>query len=201
MGVGDRTSNGTPAQEMPEATGQVKPVAGGPTLASRLVPVVDRVRQLYTRFGTRPYRVFLVHVKWSGTRLGEGTPMEISRRELLPTPRIVDMAATSTALAAVGLAEEGGLSIDQISAKYTEDDLTGKTPDLQDPVLQLTGMRNAEFFYEVVENRPSNPSPTRRRYVPNGVPSLSRDGFMWRVSLTKQDFNRARDGSFTRRGP
>ena len=60
----DRTRNGSPYQEIPEVTGRVKPVAiNGGTLASKLVPVVDKIRQLYTNFGVRPYRVYLVHVQ------------------------------------------------------------------------------------------------------------------------------------------
>ena len=196
----DRTSNGTPYQELPEVTGQVKPVQiNGSTLASRLVPVVDKIRQLYKRFGIRPYRVFLVHVQWSGTRIGEGNAIEISRRELLPTPRVSNMGSTTEVMRAVGLTEEGTLSVDQISAKWTEDDLLGRTPDLIDPAFPRTGNRKQEFFWEVMENRPSTPSPARRDYVPNGVPALSRDGFQWSVTLTKRAFDRNRAGGFDRR--
>jgi hypothetical protein len=194
----DRTDSGTPTAELPEQRGQVRSLRDGEyakTLIPKLVPVVDRIRQLSTNFGLMPYRVFLVHLSWGGMRVGEGQPYEIGRVEILPTPEVGDLNATSEVLRPLGLSEEGSLSISQISAKYTEDDLMGRTPDLTNPALPSTTSRNTEFFYEVVESRPSSPRSTRRRYVPSSVPALSRDGFQWRVTLTKQDYNRVREGS------
>lgn len=188
----DRTKSGTPQAELPELTGQVKPVPSWQQpLADRLVPVVDRIRQLNTTFGIRPYRVFLVHLQWPN-RIGEGEPFELSRREILPTPRVMDMTSTSEVLRFAGLTEEGSLKIDQISPKYTEDDLMGRTPDLVDPAIPRTGLRNAEFFWEVVERRNSDPPSIPRRYVPSAVPSIGRDRFDWTVALTKQSADRPR---------
>jgi len=199
----DRTRGAAaPSAEMPEASGQVRPLTSfevPASLTSRLVPIVDRIRQLSTRFGARPYRVFLVHLQWPGTSIGLGEPQEISRREVLPTPRLRDLASTSEILRPFGLGEEGGVVIDQVSAKYAEDDLMGRTPDLVDPVLPRSGLSNREFFWEVVENRPTTPNPVPRRYIPNAAPTLSRDGFQWRVSLTKQDLDRSRQRTPNRR--
>lgn len=195
-GLPDRTAS-LPAAEMPEVTGRVRPARAYEvprTLVVALTPVVDSIRQLYTTMGLRTYRVFLVHQVWSGERRGAGVANVISRREILPTPRILDMSATSEVLHATGLSEEGGLSIDQISVKYSEDDLLGRTMDIQDPTLQRTGLANVEFYWEVVEQRVTSPAPAHRRYVPNAVPSLSRDGFQWKASLTKQDFDTGRQG-------
>lgn len=176
----------------------MKPVLGTP-LTTRLVPVVDKIRQLYTMFGINSYRVFLVHVQWSGGRIGEGQGIEIAKREILPTPRVSAMSSTTEILHAVGVQEEGGITISQISAKYTEDDLMGRTPDMVEPALPRTNGRGTEFFYEIVENRPSTPQPVRRMYVPNAAPALSRDSFQWTVSLTKRDYDRSRSGTFERR--
>lgn len=196
----DRTKSGTPLSELPELTGQVRPAPAVPTpLTTRLSPVVDRIRHLYTRFGLRPYRVFLVHTVWSGSRRGEGAEMEISRREILPTPNVVDMQGTTEVMRAVGMSEEGGITVEQISTKYTEDDLLGLTPDLIDPAMPRTGLQNGNFFYEVTESRPSTPAPQPRRYVPDGVPMLGRDRFQWRISLKKQDYNSRRNGTFVPR--
>jgi hypothetical protein len=196
----DRTDSGMPLLEMPEVTGAVHPVpARMPTLGTDLVTTVDDLRQLYTDFGLRPYRVFLVHVAWSGGRRGDGNPIELSRREILPTPRVLDMGSTSFALRSIGLTEEGGVVIEHVSPKYTEDDLLGRTPDLIDPAFPATGLANVEFFWEVAENRPSNPEPVRRRYVPSSTPMLTRDIFQWRVGLVKQDLNRDRRGGFDKR--
>jgi hypothetical protein len=191
----DRTKSGTPLAELPEVTGQVRPERPGEglPLAVRLVPIVDRIRQLNTRFGIRPYRVFLVHLQWSGNRIGDGTPWELSRKEILPTPKVIDMSSTQEILRFAGLTEEGTVRITEISAKYTEDDLMGRTPDLIDPEMPRTGLRNCEFFWELVERRPSNPPSVPRRYVPSAVPMLGRDQFEWTVTVTKVSADRPRN--------
>lgn len=190
----DRTDNRQPLAEIPEVSGRVGPLLSpNGALSTKLVPVVDSIRQLATGFGMRPYRVFIIHHQWSGGRVGAGNPIEISRREILPTPRVGDMGGTNQVLHTYGLQEEGGISVDHISAKYTEDDLMGRTPDTTDPVQTRSGAQDVEFFWEVVENRSANPEPVRRRYVPTVAPTLG--GFGWRVSLTKQEFNRNRQGS------
>jgi hypothetical protein len=122
--------------------------------------------------------------------------METARIEILPTPKVADMAATTVALQAMGLTEVGGLTVSQISLRYTEDDLTGKTPDLTDPEMPRTGLRNAEFFWEVVENRPTGPTPVPRRYVPADVPMRGNTG--WTIALIKQAGDRARGQTFNR---
>jgi len=185
----DRSSPSRPEDDFPESRGQVRPLRSeevGRTLTARMGPIIDRLRQLHTSFGLRPYRVFLVHVAWSGSRRGDGGATEISRREILPTPLVIDMSSVNEIIRATGNTEEGGIKIVEISSKYSQDDLMGVTLDLQDPALLLTGKRNVEFFWEVVENRPRNPKPSRRRFVPNAAPELSRDTFDWRVNLTRQ---------------
>lgn len=189
---GDRVLPSSPQAELPEAQGRVhpqRPHEVNQGLAVQLVPVVDEIRQLYTEFSLRPYRVFLVHVPWSGGRRGAGQPIEVSRREIEPTPRVRDMNATNEILRATGLSEEGSVVVDQITAKYAEDDLMGRTPDLQDPEMQRTSVVNSEFFWEVEENRPNQPRAVRRYYKPSSVPFLTRDGFQWRVVLTKSDYD------------
>lgn len=170
------------------------------SLAGRLVPVVDRIRQLNTRLGLRPYRVFVVHIQWTGAKIGLGQSQEISRREILPTPRVRDISSTSEVYTNMGRVEEGGIVIDQVSAQWAEDDLMGKTPDLLDPAVPRSGKRNAEFFYEVVENRAMVTNPLPRRYVPSAAPTLSRDGFAWRIVLSKVMSNRSRLQTSDRQG-
>lgn len=200
----DRVPQFQPAADLLEQTGTVRPLPAqqvNQSLAGRLVPVVDRIRQINTRLGLRPYRVFLVHVQWSGAQIGLGSPQEISRREILPTPRVRDISSTSEVYTNMGRVEEGGVVIDQVSAKWAEDDLMGRTPDLLDPAVPRSGKRNAEFFYEVVENRATMPNPIPRRYTPSAAPTLSRDGFAWRVVLSKVMANRSRQQTFDRQAP
>lgn len=195
----DRTRSGSPAADRPVQTNQVRPLRAnevGNTLADRLSPMADRVRQLNTKLGVRRYRVFLVHAVWSGPVVGSGVPQEVSRREILPTPKIRDMSSTLGVLRSFGLTEEGGITIDEISASFTEDDLTGKTPDLVDSTLPRTGIANGQFFWEVVEVRNSYPRPVPRRYTVEGVPM--RKTVHWTVNLTKQSGDRARGQTFNR---
>jgi hypothetical protein len=112
---------------------------------------------------------------------------------------VTDISATTEVLRPFGLTEEGGLIIDQVSPRYTEDDLMGRTPDLQELDLPRTGLPNAEFFWEVTESRPSEPPSVRRQYKPASVPMLARDGFHWKVILTKTDYDPGRNGSRLRR--
>lgn len=194
----DRTNPNDIAAELPEIVRDVHPTPIADTLTGGLVPIIDDVRQIYTDLGVHVYRVFLVHVQWSGARVGEGTPIEIARREILPAPRVRAMDGVTAVLRSFGLTEEGSIMVDRISAKYTEDDLAGHTPDMVDPVKSRTSRSNVEFFYEVAENRASTPASPRRRFVPTAAPHLSRDALQWRVTLTKQDYNRARDATFKR---
>ena len=186
-----------PALEKDQASGAVhterQPARN---LVYSIAPSIDVIRQIATDLGVRPYRVFMIHVQWTGARRGEGQPTEIARIEILPTPKVQDMAATTQVLQAMGLTEAGGLTVSQISLRFTEDDLMGKTQDLIDPEIRRTGLRNAEFFWEVVEARPTGPAPIPRRYVPADVPMRGSSG--WRITLTKQTGDRARGQTFNR---
>jgi hypothetical protein len=195
----DRTKPAYPAAEQGEQRGDVRPVpASQSTLMVGLIPIVDSARQLINNFGLCPYRVFLIHVLWPSGRRGVGNPVVISNRELLPAPKVVDMSATTEILQAFGRSEDGGLSVERISARYSEDDLLGVTPDLKDLVPDSTDTANVDFFYEVQEARPTSPQPASRRYVPSSVPMLSRGGLSWKIALTKQDYDRDRNHSMMR---
>lgn len=194
----DRINSGDPRAELPEASGRLRPPFPQQepnTLAGRLVPVADRMRNLYARFGLAIYRVYIVHAYWTGAKRGLGDPIIASRREILPVPRVRDLNAVRRNLRATGLTEEGDIIIDRISGKYAEDDLTGRTPDNIDPEIPRTSLRTVEYWYEVVENRPSNPKPVPRRFSPPvATPMLSRGGFAWTIILTKQGTDRSRRG-------
>lgn len=190
----DRTPQNAPENELPQLAGAVRPLRPDQlrqTLASKLVPVVDKIRQLNATFGTRPYRVFLVHVLWSGGRIGSGTPAEVSRREILPTPKVVDLSSTVEMISAFGRTEDGSVVVEEISDKFSEDDLMGGTPDLVDAANPNTGRSNAEFFWETQEQRNTSPVPVVRHYVPAGAPTR-KPPMGWRISLNKRDADRTR---------
>jgi len=117
----DRTTPADIRAELPEVAGKVHPLAPGQfarSLAGSLGPSLDEIRQIGTDLGLRPYRVFLVHWQWAGEK-GVGRPREISRREILPTPRVRDMSQASFLMSQFGMTEAGGIFIDRISAKYS----------------------------------------------------------------------------------
>lgn len=196
---GDRTKSGDPIAEIPEAAGQLRPPPPAfepSTLAGRLIPIADKLRNLNALYGLAIYRVWLVHIEWTGRKVGEGQERVISRREVLPVPRVRDFNAVRRIPSFAGVIEEGDLVIDRVSARYTEDDLMGRTPDLTDPNARRTTPRNRQFFWEVRENRNSTPPPPIRRFSPpTAAPMLSRGGFAWTVILTKQAVDPSRHGA------
>ncbi len=195
----DRTDSGDLPAAIQEMTGQLdapSPAEAQGSLAYDLTSVVDDIRTIASDMGVRPYRVFMVHGVWSGAKRGEGTLQVNSRREITPVPRVRDMASVRRNLRSTGLTEEGDVVVDRISARYTEDDLIGLTPDLQSLTQPRTLRSNVEFWYEIEENRPSRPNPVPRRFSPPvSVPTLSRAGMSWSMALTKQDYNRGRTGT------
>lgn len=188
-------TNSLPAELLEDASvvRPLQPQEVGNTLAAKLIPVVDRIRQLSTRFGVRPYRVWLVHGQWSGLRRGMGQYQELNRTEILPTPLVAEMSAVTSVIESLGRNEEGGVTVSEISAKYSEDDLRGLTPDLLEPNGK-TLRPNVEFFWEIVENRTGQPPAYRRRFTFNAAPSLSRDTLQWRVNLATQNGEPGRRG-------
>jgi hypothetical protein len=122
-----------------------------------------------------------------------GVPQEISRTEILPTPLVTEMTGVTSIIESLGRNEEGGVSVAEISARYSEDDLRGLTPDLLEPNGK-TLRPNVEFFWEIVENRVGQPQAFRRRFTFNAAPSLSRDTLQWRVQLSTQNGEPGRRG-------
>lgn len=181
----DRTRPSDPVAEIPALAGQVHPESPVRSLADSLGPTCDRIRQIKSDLGFSPYRVFLIHWRWPGKR-GIGRPVEVSRKEILPTPRVQDMSSTTLGLSAFGMTEGGGLFIDRISQRYSEADLQGTTPDMADWDRPQTSASNVEFFWEVRERRNTVPPTKPRRYAVSGVPMLNRTGLHWRVNLVKQ---------------
>lgn len=188
--------------EIPEVSRAVRPlypVEDQRTLAQQLVPTADTIRQLYTRFGLRPYRVYLVHAAWSGQVKGQGELRVLRRIEILPTPKVESLDSTSFFLKETGRTETGQIIVTQVSPKYAEDDLLGRVPAVQDPDNPRTSLRNREFYWEVQEGREAAPKAVRRRYVPTAAPDQNRGDFCWTVTLRRQDYATGRNGGTARR--
>lgn len=172
------------------------------TLAQRLAPKADRLRQLATKFGARSRRVFLVWVADSGSEVGTGYETTYARRELLPTPRVTDMTALSRRPLSVGIVPDGSIRVDQISAAwYTEDDLRGRripaeypvgcnrgqafTPGEQQGSTDRQVLRDPyQFFYEIVEDGRGDDPPARSRYMLSATPWRNETSAQWGILLS-----------------
>lgn len=152
------------------------------SLARRLVPVADALRDLRTKFGMRPYEVHIIRTAWTGGERGVGAEHVVLDTVILPTPRIVDLSSLSEIVQPIGLEEIGQVTLDEVSGRYTEDQLLGRHED-GSPLGP-----DESVFYEVMFPLPSGlpGSVTRRRFYPSGAPHYSSGKFEWVVRLERQ---------------
>lgn len=156
------------------------------SLVESLGETVDSLRQLYTDFGLRPYRVFSVVYEWSGGDVGRGLPRVISEQEMLPTPRVIETSGVSGELRSAGLVERGTVRLEQVSPRYTEDQV--RLLFFQYPLPP-----GKQGFIEMrIDSRDG--STERRRFIVRGIPFRDAQGFQWRVTLLRQDEDRTRSG-------
>jgi hypothetical protein len=155
------------------------------TLARKLIPVADLLRDLRTKFGMRPYEVHVIRTRWTGGERGIGEEYTKSDTTILPTPRIVDLTSLSEIVQPVGLDEVGMVTLDEISGRYTDDQLRGFHDDGTPPD------PDENVFYEVVFPLPDGSSGNveRRRFFPTSAPHYTAGKFEWVVRLerTRQD--------------
>lgn len=168
------------------------------TLAHRLGPRVDRLRQIETRFGVRPYRVFLTWTRATGQQRGDGDTNVIARVEILPTPRVNDLTAQARRPWSGGQLPEGALGVDRISATFTADNLSGlvipsehrgssrRRPQgerIGGTEIVPTGDDQVDFFYEVVEDGRGDSPARRARFRLFAEPYRDASSIQWRVTL------------------
>lgn len=148
------------------------------TVVGKLGGVADRVRQVATRLGARPWRVFLVHTRASGEERGEGRTSEVRRVEVLPTPRVRSLDNLSFNPYHAGVFPLGALTVDEISTKrFGEDQLRGlDLPETTDGVPE-----RFDFYWEVVEDGRSGPDVKVRpqRYRLLSQPFLDAENVQW----------------------
>ena len=210
----------------------------GATLVDSLTPLADDLRSLYAEFGLRPYRVVLVWVGW-GTGpadqepviregmppdqvieaisnvdldpdvVGVGVPTLLCELELSPRPLVESPSGVRKDQDSVGLTERGGLTVTQISARYSEDLLMGLVDPLRDPEKPDNFRPGIEFWWEIREERAAgfvapgymidpaarqSLAPPRRRFHVSAVPKREPGNFQWVVSLNRADGERMRSG-------
>lgn len=155
------------------------------TLARELIPVIDCARDLFTSLGVRSYQVMLVKTQWSGGERGRGQESVVWEQMLLPTPKVAELTSIRRDLEALGTIEAGTLRVSEISARYSEDLLTGLGEDGS----KLP--KDMQFYWEVNFISPGTPS-IRRRFIPKAAPSLNLAKIQWVVDLVKVSDDRLR---------
>lgn len=176
------------------------------------VGLADRLRQLYTRFGLRSKRVFLVWTVSSGARRGAGTEKIVARVELLPTPKVSDLTAKALNPYSAGTLPVGTVRLQHVSAALSADVLTGRRIPQQvgnnSVGYQITGPvphqeergyapplpEDVMFFYEIVEDGRHESEPARARYRLAASPNLNEGGVYWDVLLEASSEDLARSG-------
>ena len=158
------------------------------SLAEDLGDVADDMRQLYTDFGLRPYRVFSVIIEWTGGELYRGEPRVICEKEFLPTPYI-DLRPLYSNYTEAGILQHGDIVMREVSPSITEDQIRE---------LCFNGEplpKNQQGFIEVTHDRRKGNMPKRRRFVVRGAPWHDAEKFQWVVALSEEDDERNRNGA------
>lgn len=159
------------------------------SMLGELMECVDCIRQIPVELGARPYRVFLIWTRWSGEERGEGVESLIREEEILPVPKIQEMASVQLQLLDIGMDEQGSLQVSQISPRYTENQLLGRNPD-------GSGIADNETFsWEVrLDKGDVSDLKKRRRFMVKGVPSFKAESLQWSVNLIRAGSDRQHDG-------
>jgi hypothetical protein len=172
--------------------GPLSPEQARRTLANRLSRVGDRVRQLETRLGLRPYRCFLVWTQWTGGEPGHGDPAERIAMELLPTPKVRSLDSVTFSVFHAGTIPAGSIKLSEVSARYTYDQLKG---------LMVPGHEHQdripndwEFFYEVREDGRGDDPARRFKFRLLSEPNRHPENLEWTLMLEKISEDRGRNG-------
>jgi len=148
------------------------------TLAHRFAKRADRLRQLATRFGIRPYRCFLVWSKSDGAEYGAGRTQEVKRVEVLPTPKVRPNLMRT--LLSGGIVPTGSVELTEVSATLTYDELIGRTIPVDG---EVSVPPPYDFHWELVEDGRGGDDPKPVLYRPFGEPAREPGNVQWKLTL------------------
>ncbi len=151
--------------------------ACGANLIESLSKVADNVRGIAGNMGLRPYEVRIVTVRWTGGYRGEGVPEVVSLLRLEPTPLVESISNIDQRLEAFGLDDVGNIQISEISLRYNEDILLGRSSTGDDPA------EDTEVFYEVNLRTSLQGDPVLRRFTPTSTPTYDPDNVQYTLRL------------------
>lgn len=168
------------------------PAEASRSLANRFAPKVDRLRQFATRFGIRPYRVFLTWTTFSGGEHGAGKETVVHRIEVLPTPVVESLDSISRSAFSAGMFPVGSVRVSKVSATLSDDLLRGRANEVLDGE-QIRA--DVTFFYEVVEDGRAREGDTvRRRFRLASDPMRKAASLEWVFVLERMSEDMGRDG-------
>lgn len=162
------------------------------TLANRLSPIADRLRQFSTKFGVRPYRLFLVWSHFDGAERGEGDEREFARHEILPTPKIGELTSLQQAAYSAGVLSTGTLRVDKVSERYTAAELMGLAVPGRAQEEEMP--KNIDFWYELREDGRGGDVPVPLRFRLSSEPYRAAGKVSWSLLLERQEEATQRDG-------
>jgi len=162
------------------------------SLAQRLIPLVDRLRfRTSVRLGLRPYNVFLVWGKWTGSERGEGASKEVRRVAIVPAPKIDDLSAITLDPRSGGVLPSGSIRVSRISGAFTRDELVGLwVPEQNEDSIP----EPYEFYWEVVEDGRGDALPQRQKFRIMAAPQRRPGQVDWSVMLERVSEDNGRDG-------
>jgi hypothetical protein len=153
------------------------------SFAQRLSKIADRARNIPTRMGLRPYRVFMVWETFASGERGAGRARELARVELLPVPEVVSLDNVALRASEAGVVRLGMLQLKGVSTcSYTRDQLEGHTLPVE---AQDTLPANVVFRYEIVEDGRGDAKPTRDRFRLAVTPHRDTNSIDWRITLER----------------
>lgn len=166
--------------------GGLEPWEADRSLGDALPELVDDAFQIVADLGLRPYRVFSIIEQWTGGARGRGEVRIISELEFTPPP-VLRYRKLRRDMKSAGVVERGDLTLERISARYTEEEIRSFFP---------TNLDAGQYAY--IEQRfdgRNQGEPQRRRFTIASVPNLEIPRrFQWTVRVRPQDDPRGANG-------
>lgn len=163
------------------------------SLIESLGCAVDAIRNIKTQLGARQYEVWLVWSRWTGGERGAGEEYVFREVQLLPTPKVQDLAAVRQIAESLGRIEEGDIEIAELSPKLSEGELLGLIDDFEPG-------EDVNFYWEVLSPPREGQRAIRRRFFPTSAPVYEPTKFQWRIRLVRAHGDRTPRG-LPRRSP
>jgi hypothetical protein len=158
------------------------------TVAAKLVPVADNLRDLQVKLGIRTYQVRIIKTRWTGGYRGDGVEIIVSSMDVLPTPLVDNVGNLSEQVQSYGLVEDGTMQISEISGRYTESEVLGWASPSQPPA------DDEQVFWEVEYPQTDGRGVRKRRFLPITAPAYNAENLQWTVTVTRSNPERGIGG-------